>query len=46
MFRLGRDKLQKRATSFGVDRSQAGSLFEALDLVKGRLVRPVTGTPP
>ena len=34
MFRLGRDKLRKRATSFGVDRSQAASLFEAFDLVK------------
>jgi hypothetical protein len=34
MIRLGRDKLQKRATSFGVDRSQAALFFEALDLVK------------
>src|ERR1700686_5072694 len=34
MFRLGRDKLRKRATSFGVDRSQAAFLFEAFDLVK------------
>src|SRR6266849_5389324 len=34
MIRLGRDKLRERATSFGVDRSQAASLFEALDLVK------------
>ena len=34
MIRLGRDKLRKRATSFGVDRSQAASLFEAFDLVK------------
>src|SRR6266496_1978285 len=34
MFRLGRDKLRERATSFGVDRSQAASLFEAFDLVK------------
>ena len=34
MFRLGRDKLRKRATSFGVDRSQAASWFEAFDLVK------------
>jgi len=30
----GRDKLQKRATSFGVDRSQAALLLEAFDLVK------------
>ena len=34
MFRLGRDKLRKRATSFGVDRSQAVFLCEAFDLVK------------
>src|SRR5215472_5212795 len=34
MSRLGRDKLRKRATSFGVDRSQAACLFEAFDLVK------------
>src|SRR5215469_9509866 len=34
MFRLGRDKLRKRATSFGVDRSQAACFFEAFDLVK------------
>src|SRR5437899_5845457 len=34
MIRRGRDKLRERATSFGVDRSQAASLFEALDLVK------------
>ena len=34
MVRLGRDKLRKRATSFGVDRSQAACLFEAFDLVK------------
>src|ERR1041384_7700925 len=34
MFRLGRDKLRERATSFGVDRSQAASLFEAFDFVK------------
>ena len=34
MFRLGRDKLRKWATSFGVDRSQAASLIEAFDLVK------------
>ena len=34
MIRLGRDKLRKRATSFGVDRSQAAFLFEAFDLVK------------
>src|SRR5215813_8702163 len=34
MSRLGRDKLRKRATSFGVDRSQAAFLFEAFDLVK------------
>jgi len=34
MFRLGRDKLRKRATSFGVDRSQAASFVEAFDLVK------------
>ena len=34
MSRLGRDKLRKRATSFGVDRSQAALLFEAYDLVK------------
>src|ERR1044071_3375929 len=34
MIRLGRDKLRERATSFGVDRSQAASLFEAFDLVK------------
>src|SRR5918911_1225743 len=31
---LGRDKLRKRETSFGVDRSQAAFLFEAFDLVK------------
>src|SRR6185295_10845274 len=34
MFRLGRCRLRKRATSFGVDRSQAACLFEAFDLVK------------
>jgi hypothetical protein len=34
MSRLGRDKLRKRATSFGVDRSQAACSFEAFDLVK------------
>ena len=34
MSRLGRDKLRKRATSIGVDRSQAACLFEAFDLVK------------
>jgi len=34
MIRLGRDKLRKRATSFGVDRSQAACSFEAFDLVK------------
>src|ERR1041385_796922 len=34
MSRLGRDKLRERATSFGVDRSQAASLSEAFDLVK------------
>ena len=34
MFRLGRDKLRERATSIGVDRSQAASWFEASDLVK------------
>jgi hypothetical protein len=34
MSRLGRDKLRERATSFGADRSQAASLFEAFDLVK------------
>ena len=34
MFRLGRDKLRKRATSIGVDRSQAACLCEAFDLVK------------
>src|SRR5262249_61718633 len=34
MIRLGRDKLRGRATSFGVDRSQAAFLFEAFDLVK------------
>ena len=34
MFKLGRYKLRKRATSFGVDRSQAALWFEALDLVK------------
>jgi hypothetical protein len=34
MSRLGRDKLRKRATSFGVDRSQAASFVEAFDLVK------------
>ena len=34
MIRLGRDKLRKRATSLGVDRSQAASSFEAFDLVK------------
>jgi hypothetical protein len=34
MSRLGRDKLRKRATSFGVDRSQAAFLCEAFDLVK------------
>ena len=34
MIRLGRDKLRKRATSFGVDRSQAAFAGEAFDLVK------------
>ena len=34
MIRLGRDKLRERATSFGVDRSQAACLIEAFDLVK------------
>jgi hypothetical protein len=34
MSRLGRDKLRKRATSFGVDRSQAAFVSEAFDLVK------------
>jgi hypothetical protein len=34
MIRLGRDKLRKRATSLGVDRSQAALLSEACDLVK------------
>src|ERR1044071_9123317 len=34
MIRLGRDKLRMRATSFGVDRSQAASFVEAFDLVK------------
>src|SRR4051794_13563550 len=34
MFRLGRYRLRKRATSFGVDRSQAACLFGAYDLVK------------
>src|SRR5579875_452106 len=34
MSRLGRDKLRRRATSFGVDRSQAACLFEAFDPVK------------
>src|SRR5260370_29851417 len=34
MFRLGRYRLRKRATSFGVDRSQAACLFEAFDWVK------------
>ena len=34
MIRLRRDKLRKRATSFGVDRSQAAFLCEAFDLVK------------
>src|ERR1043165_3094434 len=34
MIRLGRDKLRERATSFGVDRSQAACLGEAFDLVK------------
>src|SRR5436853_4613808 len=34
MFRLARDKLRKRATSIGVDRSQAACFFEAFDLVK------------
>src|SRR5579885_2040277 len=34
MIRLGRDKLRKRGTSLGVDRSQAACLFEAFDLVK------------
>ena len=34
MFRLGRYRLRERATSFGVDRSQAACLFEAFDLVK------------
>src|SRR5437762_12887041 len=34
MSRLGRDKLRERATSFGVDRSQAACLIEAFDLVK------------
>jgi hypothetical protein len=34
MSRLRRDKLRKRATSFGVDRSQAACFGEAFDLVK------------
>ena len=34
MTRLGRDKLRERATSTGVDRSQAGFQVEAFDLVK------------
>src|SRR5690242_3994188 len=34
MIRLRRDKLRKRATSFGVDRSQAVLFVEAFDLVK------------
>ena len=34
MSRLGRDKLRKGGTSFGVDRSQAASFGEAFDLVK------------
>ena len=34
MIRLGRDKLRERATSFGVDRSQAASFGEAFDLVR------------
>jgi hypothetical protein len=34
MIRLGRDKLRKRATCFGVDRSEAALVFEAYDLVK------------
>ncbi len=34
MFRLGRYRLRERATSIGVDRSQAACLFEANDLVK------------
>ena len=34
MSRLGRDKLRRRATSFGVDRSQAAWFVEAFDLVK------------
>jgi hypothetical protein len=34
MSRLGRDKLRKRVTSSGVDRSQAACVSEAFDLVK------------
>jgi hypothetical protein len=34
MSRLGRDKLGKMATWFGVDRSQAAYSFEAFDLIK------------
>ena len=34
MVRLGRDKLRKRVTSIGVDRSEAACSFEAFDLVK------------
>ena len=34
MSRLGRYRLRKRATSIGVDRSQAACVFEAFDLVK------------
>ena len=34
MFRLGRDKLRKRGTSFGVDRSQAVFECWGLDPVK------------
>src|SRR5436190_9613748 len=52
MSRLGRGKLQKRGTSFGVDRSQAVFLCEAFDLVKeigqtcdwSATVRPVSRT--
>src|SRR5688572_4689312 len=34
MFRLGRYRLRKRATSIGIDRLQAACLLEAFDLVK------------
>src|SRR5262245_23356237 len=33
MIRLGRDKLRKRTTSIGVERSQAACSFEVLDLL-------------